>query len=395
MNLSLRQRVIAPSLALLLVTLAAAPAARAEGEREIGIGYKAIVAEANAVAKRLENALKVNDVKVASQLYRLEMASADLILRNSQVKFVDEAKQVEQASLLRAIHGDVLRLQERVLQHTLDELDRALPGEPHRDEWARDGIDLYRALLRSGTPDPNAEPRPRGEVLDDMLEDFEEGGGTRDQISWLGPKYLKNAVSGELLEWVQIGERIRLTAAGAKHPIIADTARSDSSRNGTSVRGAGSLKIYKDAQGEVLMVVVSNSSGNYKPGIGSVFGMMKKLEELGIPRDRLLETTVLPGEPVLFKLLLKSKKLSKDAIAKRVDRLKAQVRSKRLAAQTPEQIELDVARGLAPQKEANRSRAALRARAHRANRVARRQERVQSREAQQLFRRAASVKAKR
>ncbi len=387
MNLSPRPRVVASTLALVAL-LAAASAARAEGEREIGSGYKALVTEANAIAKRIENSLKVSDVKVASQLYRLEMASADLILRNSQVKFTDKAQQTQQASLLRAIHGDILRLQERVLEHTLDELDRNLPGEPHRDGWAREGIDLYRALLRAGTPDPNAPPRPRGEVLDDMRDDFIAEGGSPDQISWLGPKYLENAVSGELLEWVQIGERIRLTAAGAKHPIIADSARSDSSRNGTSVRGAGSLKIYKDARGEVLMVVVSNSSGNYKPGIGSVFGMMKKLEELGIPRDRLIETMVLPGEPVLFKLLLKSKKVPKDKINDRVARLKAMVRARRLTEPTKEQLEADALRGLRPSVP-NRSAAAHRTRRARAGRIERREQRTQARVSKQLSRRAA------
>ena len=392
MNLSRRQRVVAPVLALLFVSLAA-PAARAEGEREIGSGYKAIVAEANSIAKRIENSLKVNDVKVASQLYRLEMASADLLLRNSQVAFNDTVQQIHQTSRLRAIHADILRLQERVLEHTLDELDRELPGEPHRDSWAREGIDLYRALLRAGTPDPNAPERERSDILDEMNEDFVAEGGKPDQINWLGPKYIKKATSGELIEWVQIGERIRLTSAGAKHPIIADSARSDASENGTSVRGAGSLKIYKDAAGEVLMVVVSNSSGNYKPGIGSVFGMVQKLEELGIPRDKLIETTVLPGEPVLFKLLLKSKKVPKATINDRVARLKATVRSRRLTEPTKEQIEADALRGLTPAKP-SRTPAANRARRVSTTRIERRERRTQAREARTLARRA-YVKARR
>ncbi|HUS64886.1 MAG TPA: hypothetical protein VMZ28_10110 [Kofleriaceae bacterium] len=392
MNLSRRQRVVAPVLALLFASLVATTAARAEGEREIGTGYKAIVAEANSIAKRIENSLKVSDVKVASQLYRLEMASADLILRNSQVAFKDPVQQIHQSARLRAIHGDILRLQERVLEHTLDELDRTLPGEPHREAWAREGIDLYRALLRAGTPDPNAPARERSDIIDEMNEDFVEGGGTPDQINWLGPKYLKKATSGELIEWVQIGERIRLTSAGAKHPIIADSARSDASENGTSVRGAGSLKIYKDAAGEVLMVVVSNSSGNYKPGIGSVFGMVQKLEELGIPRDKLIETTVLPGEPVLFKLLLKSKKVPKEKINDRVARLKATVRARRLTEPTKEQVEADVLRGLRPAAQTRSP--AHRARPASPNRVVRREKRTQAREARALARRA-MVKARR
>ena len=380
----------ARGLAVWALLALAGPSARAEGEKEIGAGYKALVAEANAIAKGVETALKLDDVRVASTLYRLEMASADLILRNSQVKFGDGGKQAEQASALRAIHGDILRLQERVLEHTLDELDRALPGEPTRELWAREGIDLYRPLFRTGTPDPSKPRQSASDVLDEMKDEFAKEGGTPEQIGWLGPRYVQKARSGELLEWVQIGERIRLTAAGAKHPVIADSARSDASQNGTSVRGAGSLKIYKDAAGEVLMVVVSNSSGNYKPGIGSVFGMTHKLEELGILRDRIIETKVLPGEPVLFKLLLKSKKkLTKEQINASVEKLKAHVRATRLTVPTKEQVEADVARGLAPTQAATtRAR-----RQQRAGRIARREQRVQSQEMRQLMRRAA-VKAR-
>jgi hypothetical protein len=389
MNLA-RPRFVAPALALLTSFAFAQQAAQAEGEREIGSGYKVLVTEANSVAQRIENSLKVNDVKVASQLYRLEMSSADLILRNSQVKFGDPAKQEQQASLLRAIHSDILRLQERVLEHTLDELDRALPGEPAREMWAREGIDLYRPLFRTATPEPGQPRQSAEDVLDEMREGFAEEGGKPEQINWLGPRTLEKAASGELFEWVQIGSRIRITAAGAKHPVIADSARSDASPNGTSVRGAGSLKIYKDAAGEVLMVVVSNSSGNYKPGIGSVFGLSHKLEELNIARDKIIETTVLPGEPVLYKLLLKSKKtLTKEQINARVDKLKGQVRARRLTTPTSEQRAADAARGLAPVKEPSRSASAARARRQRAGRIARREQRVQSHEMRHLMRRAA------
>jgi len=211
----------------------------------------------------------------------------------------------------------VLLLQERVLEHTLVQLDRALPGEPLRELWAREGIDLYRPLYRTGTPDPS-RPRPSREegrqVLARMQQDFFDEGGADDDIIWFGPRFLENVGNGELVEWVQLGERIRVTAAGAKHPVIAD---------GASVRGAGSVKIYKDSQGEVILAVVSNSSGNYKPGVGSTIGLSDKLEELGVRRDRIVQTTILPGEPVLVKLLLKAKKtFSKEEIGQRVALLK-------------------------------------------------------------------------
>ena len=306
--------VVAPALAGLL---AGAPPARGETQREVKQDYKALAREVSAIARGLETALGKDDVAVAARLYRLEMKSVGLLARNAETDYADLEEKASWMSSIRSLHDDVLLLQERVLEHALVQLDRALPGEPLRELWAREGIDLYRPLYRTGTPDPS-RPRPTREegrqVLARMQQDFLDEGGADDDIIWFGPRYLENVGNGELVEWVQLGERIRVTAAGAKHPVIAD---------GASVRGAGSVKIYKDSKGEVILAVVSNSSGNYKPGVGSTIGLSDKLEELGVRRDRIVQTTILPGEPVLVKLLLKAKKtLSKEEIGQRVALLK-------------------------------------------------------------------------
>ena len=312
-------RVAALLLAAAAVIAGGPAAARAETQREIKQEYKAVAKEVSAIARGLETALGKDDVKVATRLYRLEMKSLGLLLRNAETDYTDLEDKDNFASSIRSLHDDVLLLQERILEHTLDQLDRALPGEPLRDLWAREGIDLYRPLFRSGTPDPSRTRTSREEgrrVLARMQQEFIDQGGGDDDINWFGPRYLETVGNGELVEWVQLGERIRVTAAGAKHPVIAD---------GSSVRGAGSMKIYKDGKGEVILAVVSNSSGNYKPGVGSTIGLSDKLEELGVRRDRIVQTTILPGEPVLVKLLLKAKKsFSKDEISDRVSRLKVE-----------------------------------------------------------------------
>ena len=303
--------------ALVLVVLAAAPDARAQTQREVRRDYKRLSREVSLIARGLESSLVRDDVKTATKLYRLEMKAVGLLSRNAELDYADHEEKAQWMSSIRSLHDDVLLLQERVLEHTLDKLDRALPGEPNRDLWAREGIDLYRPLFRTGTPDPSRPPPTPAEsrqVLARMQQDFLDSGGSDDDINWFGPRYLENVGSGELVEWVQLGERIRVTAAGAKHPVIAE---------GSSVRGAGSMKIYKDSKGEVILAVVSNSSGNYKPGVGSTIGLSDKLEELGVRRDRIVQTPILPGEPVLVKLLLKaSKKYSKEEINEKVGRLK-------------------------------------------------------------------------
>jgi hypothetical protein len=304
--------------AALVLALAAAPgSARAQTQREVRRDYKRLAREVSLIARGLETALLRDDVKTATKLYRLEMKAVGLLARNADIDYADHEQKLEWMSSIRSLHDDVLLLEERVLEHTLDQLDRALPGEPNRELWAREGIDLYRPLFRTGTPDPSRPPPSREDgrqVLARMQQDFLDRGGSDDAINWFGPKYLEHVGSGELVEWVQLGERIRVTAAGAKHPVIAD---------GSSVRGAGSMKIYKDSKGEVILAVVSNSSGNYKPGVGSTIGLSDKLEELGVRRDRIVQTQILPGEPVLVKLLLKArKKYAKEEIDEKVGRLK-------------------------------------------------------------------------
>jgi len=310
-------RRIAAALLVAAVTGIGAGAARAQSQKEVRRDYKRLSREVSRIAGGLETSLLRDDVKTATQLYRLEMKAVGLLARNAELDYADHEEKAQWMSSIRSLHDDVLLLQERVLEHTLDKLDRVLPGEPNRDLWAREGIDLYRPLFRTGTPDPSRPPPTREEsrqVLARMQQDFLDGGGSDDDINWFGPKYLENVGSGELVEWVQLGERIRVTAAGAKHPVIAD---------GSSVRGAGSMKIYKDSKGEVILAVVSNSSGNYKPEVGSTIGLSDKLEELGVRRDRIVQTQILPGEPVIVKLLLKARKTySKEEINEKVGRLK-------------------------------------------------------------------------
>jgi hypothetical protein len=91
------------------------------------------------------------------------------------------------------------------------------------------------------------------------------------------------------------------------------------------------MKIIRGDKGEIVMVIVSNSSGNYKPGIGSTIGLINKLEKIGVPSRRIALTSVLPGEPVLLKLLLKSKKkYGKDELKKLVS--SARTRAKTVSA---------------------------------------------------------------
>jgi len=291
--------------------------------------HKEVRRELGALAQGLETSINKNDVSIAEQLYHLEVHTNTLLVKIANGKFASASQREAALADAHTTLRQVLRLQERVLEHTLGELDRALPGEPHRELWARKGVDLYRPLGRAETPKPGQPAPTRSDAIREMRDGVAEK-GAMSQIHYLGPKTIAKIKSGELFEWVQVGNRIRFTQAGAKHPVIALEGEQKTSEEPTpaSVRGAGSGMIFRDANGKIIAAIVSDSSGNYKPGIGSTIGLVQKLEQAGVPSRYISITHVLPGEPVLVKLLLKSKKtMSKEQIKEHVAKLESHVRT--------------------------------------------------------------------
>ena len=303
-----RHRHLALLAGLLLLGQAARAAAQA---KEAVPGLEAVVEQREHVSTELarlagglERALKKDDVKAAESLYGMERAAIRLLEVTSVAAFPSEVSRLETQQSVRMLLTRILQLQERVQQHAIAELDRSLPGEPDREGWARSGNDLYRPLYRLGTPVPGQPQKTPAEALAEMKAKFAAKGGKPGDFHFLSRKSLAGLPSGQLAEWVQFGkERVRFTTAGAKHPVIG---------KGKSVRGAGSIKVFKDGEGKVLVAIVSNSSGNYKPGPGSTEGPVQQLVKAGVPESHIVVTSIIPEEPELVKLLLKSKKTFTD-----------------------------------------------------------------------------------
>jgi hypothetical protein len=302
------KRSLITSLTLFVFVLGTLASAMAQSAKDIIRENARVLNMFMQLSKGFENALKTDDVSTAASVYGLERATANLLIATSRTRFKSVKQQNTMQSAVRAMMGRVFRLSERVQQHTIAELDRNLPGEPGRVLTADEhGTDLYKPLYRMGTPDPN-KPAPTSEqAYKEMEQKFRDKGGTDADFHLLSTASLDGIPSGQLAEWVQFNDtdgNVRFTTAGAKHPVIG---------KGQPVRGAGSMKLYKDAKGQILLAIVSNSSGNYKPGNPSTEGVVNKMTlELGIPADRILVTSVIPEEPELIKLLLKSKKTFTD-----------------------------------------------------------------------------------
>jgi hypothetical protein len=250
-------------------------------------------------AAGLEHRLKTDDVAAAADLYVFERSAVALLETSARVPAQEGIEREGLQAELRSLLSRVLRLQDRLREHTTEVLDRVLPGEPPQQHWAREGNDLYHPLFRLGTPTPGAPPPTAAQAFAEMKRKAVKKGIKPQDFHNLTPSALKSLESGVLAEWVQLGHDIRLTTSGAKHPVIG---------KGKSGRGAGSMKVYKDTEGEVLLAVVSNSSGNYKPGPGSTEGPVQRLIDLGVDEGRILVTSIVPQEPELVKLLLKSKR---------------------------------------------------------------------------------------
>jgi len=316
-----------PLLALLVGTASATeantPPAGAErsvspsGQRAFEQAREVLDAQLSHVASNLEGLLASNDVKAAEALYGLERSAIALLQHIESHDIASQGSTHEETvGGVRSMLQRILRYQERVKDYAQEKLDRVLPGEPERKLVFLRGKDRYTPLFRQGTPKPGEAQASDADRYAEMKQDFvAKGGDLKRDIRLLGIDYLRRLESGQLAEWTQLGEsKISITTEGAKHPVIG---------GGKKVRGAGSVKVYRDHEGEVVVAIVSNSSGNYKPGVASVEGLVQKLIELGVPEARILTTSVVPAEPELVKLLLKARlDMTKEQINEHVAQLK-------------------------------------------------------------------------
>ena len=285
----------------LLAALPAAATRSPEHLQQMEAWRTGLEQDLGVVAGKLESLLATDDVHAAELTFDLERRAIALLQYAESGDLASQGLTHEQTTGgIRSMLQRILRYQERVKDHAQDKLDLVLPGEPGRKLSMMRGSDKFGPLFRQGTPKPGETPVSDAQRLTEMQQDFiAKGGNLKRDIKLLGIRYLKKLSSGQLAEWTQLdGDRISITSAGAKHPVIG---------GGKRVRGAGSMKLYRDGNGEVALVIVSNSSGNYKPGVGAVEGLVGKLVELGIPEERILTTSVVPEEPELVKLLLKAR----------------------------------------------------------------------------------------
>jgi len=268
------------------------------------------------VAQRLENALLTDPVGVATEVFELEVQSLRL-LEEVGIRKASSAKREHQLANSRATVQRVLKLQERVREFAIERADQVLSPEPGRTlQLGEGGVDNYAPTFRGLQKPAEGGERTRTESMREMERGQREDKGVdtahrRD----LTRESLDELPSGQLAEWVQRGnDTISFSDTGAKHPVVA---------RGADVPGAGSLKLFKSAAGEILLAVVAPTSGNYKPGLGATEALVQQLEAAGVPGSRILVTTASPADVSSIKVLMRVQGMEPKIIAKRLGALES------------------------------------------------------------------------
>jgi hypothetical protein len=177
---------------------------------------------------------------------------------------------------------------ERIFEEMIRFIDVQLPGPnglQHRHELgAREGSS-YGPNYRS---DETLSPKERQTRYEEMRSKFLAKGGSLSEIQTLHHRLLKSFGPYVRLEYTwMLNNDLKVTSGKAGHVLLA---------GGEKVKSAGQILFVKNQRNQVVMVVVSNSSGNYKPDVYSAHLLAEHLEtKFGISRDLMVITK---GEPM-------------------------------------------------------------------------------------------------
>lgn len=253
----------------------------------------------------------------AEAVYLLENEIA-LFLQNIPTKKISS---FERNSLLyRGIQAykSLRTSAEQTYDNTLRLIDIALPGPggPQIRVDAKKRFALYLPNYRSDVPLSDAEKKA---FYDSKLSGFITDGGSLDEIKLLtGDDVLRDSKNLSTFEYVQLenGE-VRFTAGSAGHLLLAA---------GSMVRAAGNIATVRDVDGKILLLVVSNSSGTFKPDIFSAEQTARTISRiLKTPSNRVVVTRGEPFGLQNVKILLKADGLPKVKIEERLQSLRQKV----------------------------------------------------------------------
>lgn len=248
-----------------------------------------------------------DEVKQAEAVYYIEHVLMGLFQTLLDLPAHEVTPFEREALLYRTvrIYRNVRFHAERLYEFMIRFIDEALPGSTGfqiREELF--GISLYTANGRTDKPLTDSE---RKTLYDKKLSEFLKAGGSLEELWILTPQTLQKTPRLTKLEYVvRPNKEIWVTEGRAGHLLLA---------RGERVESAGQLIILKNAKGIPSLIIVSNSSGNYKPDLLSAEDLVPMLQQkLELDANRILVTK---GEPLSLqtaKVILKGRKIEKERI---------------------------------------------------------------------------------
>ena len=199
---------------------------------------------------------------------------------------------------------------ERIFEDMIRFIDIKIPGpsgKQNRTELS-DSESMYEANYRVDSDLTQAERDLRYQK---HLDAFVQKGGSIKEIKTLTPTVAKNLGSYARVEYVWLLDgRIQITEGNAGHVLLAA---------GQPVKAAGQMIFLKDPSGKFTLLVVSNSSGNYKPDMLSVKLMANVLEKkLKIPSELVVLTKGEPMSTQAVKVYLKGEGIDPLVVKKKI-----------------------------------------------------------------------------
>ena len=176
---------------------------------------------------------------------------------------------------------------ERIFEDMVRFIDVALPG-PNGIQIRRDlegSLEaLYETNFRTSTPLTEVEKQ---KLYTDKLNEFLKKGGVLSEMFVLNADSVSKMGAFTRLEYVvRENGQIWATEGSAGHILLAE---------GKAVKSGGQIIILKDPAGKPTMIIISNSSGSYKPDVFSAQRTAADLAEMFKVEESVFVTT--KGEP--------------------------------------------------------------------------------------------------
>jgi hypothetical protein len=179
-------------------------------------------------------------------------------------------------------------------------IDSALPGASGLQlPTEQNGIRLYLPNCRMERC-PTEEERKK--YYEDKLNEFKNTGGSLSELKVLTPKIFASLEEITKVEYVvRANDEIWITTGSAGHILLG---------GGEAVQSAGQVLIVKNKIGKVILLILSNASGNYKPDLLAVDKLAERFfSEFGVPIRKIIVTKGEPLSAQTVKVLLKGKEV--------------------------------------------------------------------------------------